>query len=81
VTAGAGAGAAVGAGAAEGAEGAAAWAGAAAGFSAFGGFGAAEARELLAEFGASKGPNLKPEQFAEFGEKIDALLAKTSELA
>lgn len=29
---------------------------------------------LLAEFGVAKGPLLKPEQFAEFGEKIDALL-------
>ena len=29
---------------------------------------------LLAEFGATKGPMLKPEQFAAFGEKIDALL-------
>lgn len=30
---------------------------------------------LLKEFGVSKGPELKPEQFAAFGEKIDALLA------
>lgn len=30
---------------------------------------------LLKEFGVSKGPELKPDQFAAFGEKIDALLA------
>ena len=30
---------------------------------------------LLKEFGVTKGPELKPEQFAAFGEKIDALLA------
>ena len=30
---------------------------------------------LLKEFGVSKGPELKPEQFAAFGEKIDARLA------
>ena len=30
---------------------------------------------LLKEFGVAKGPELKPEQFAAFGEKIDALLA------
>ena len=30
---------------------------------------------LLKEFGVSKGPELKPEQFAAFGEKIDALLS------
>ena len=29
---------------------------------------------LLKEFGVAKGPELKPEQFAAFGEKIDALL-------
>ena len=29
---------------------------------------------LLKEFGVTKGPELKPEQFAAFGEKIDALL-------
>ena len=29
---------------------------------------------LLAEFGAKKGSELKPEQYAAFGEKIDALL-------
>ena len=30
---------------------------------------------LLKEFGVSKGPELKPDQFVAFGEKIDALLA------
>ena len=30
---------------------------------------------LLKEFGVAKGPELKPDQFAAFGEKIDALLA------
>ena len=30
---------------------------------------------LLKEFGVTKGPELKPDQFAAFGEKIDALLA------
>lgn len=30
---------------------------------------------LLKEFGVSKGPELKPDQFAAFGEKIDALLS------
>ena len=29
---------------------------------------------LLKEFGVAKGPELKPEQFAAFGEKIDALI-------
>jgi hypothetical protein len=33
---------------------------------------------LLAEFGATKGPMLKPEQFEAFGAKIDALLAAES---
>ena len=30
---------------------------------------------LLKEFGVAKGPELKPEQFADFGAEIDALLA------
>lgn len=30
---------------------------------------------LLKEFGVTKGPELKPDQFVAFGEKIDALLA------
>ena len=30
---------------------------------------------LLKEFGVAKGPELKPDQFVAFGEKIDALLA------
>lgn len=36
---------------------------------------------LLAEFGAKKGSELKPEQYAAFGEKIDALLAAAASLA
>lgn len=36
---------------------------------------------LLKEFGAAKGSELKPEQFAAFGEKIDALLAAAASLA
>ena len=37
--------------------------------------GAAGVVALLKEFGVSKGPELKPDQFVAFGEKIDALLA------
>lgn len=36
---------------------------------------------LLAEFGAKKGSELKPEQYAAFGEKIDALLAPAADLS
>ena len=36
---------------------------------------------LLKEFGAAKGSELKPDQFAAFGEKIDALLAAAASLA
>lgn len=36
---------------------------------------------LLAWFGAKKGSELKPEQYAAFGEKIDALLAPAADLS
>ena len=36
---------------------------------------------LLAYFGAKKGSELKPEQYAAFGEKIDALLAPAADLS
>lgn len=36
---------------------------------------------LLKEFGAAKGAELKPEQFAAFGEKVDALLKAEEALA
>ena len=36
---------------------------------------------LLKEFGVAKGPELKPEQFAAFGEKIDALIGGGGDLA
>lgn len=36
---------------------------------------------LLKEFGVSKGPELKPEQFADFGKRIDALLNGDGDLS